>query len=101
MNRAERRRVKKSWDKVPSMSYFETYCYDVNLPNSVANWFFKVDEGLVACVSWDMFCKKRLLLVPVFYGFARFDLGDCFKLGVASDEELDELFGEDDEDFEF
>lgn len=86
MLRQERRRIKRSWDKVPCFSdCTEGIAIDV-LPNTVVEFFLKVSGDLVLEYNLDVFRCWHLLPLVVVDGF--FFRGLCFDVGVASGVEV-------------
>jgi hypothetical protein len=98
MLRQVRRKIKRVWDKVPCFSVTDKVDV-VGLPHTAVDVFFKVSEGLLLRYNLDMFMRWRLYPYVGVDGF--FFGGFHFDLGVASDEWLDDYFGDSDSDFEF
>jgi hypothetical protein len=98
MKRQERRRILKSWRKIPCFSVYNSFVSVDGLPNTAVDFQFKVSEDLLLEYNLDMFKRWRLYPVIVVDGFPF--RGLFYNVGVASDEWLDEYFGDDDfEDF--
>lgn len=97
MLRQVRRRIKRSWEKIPCFSNCTGKVSIDDLPNTAVDFIFKVSEDLLLRYNLDMFQRWRLYTVVVIDGF--FFQGLHYNVGVASDWWLDEYFGESDEDF--
>ena len=96
MNRQQRRRIKRLWDKVPCLSDCTVIVDIEGLPNTAVDVFVKVSEDLMFQFNLDMFQRWRLYPVVVVDGFP---LRDSFlAIGVASDEWMEDYFN--DERFE-
>ena len=93
MKRQERRRILKSWRKIPCFTDCTEKVTIAGLPNSAIEFLLKVSEDLMVRYNLDMFKRWRLVPVVVVDGF--FFQGMCYNVGVASDEWLDEYFDED------
>jgi hypothetical protein len=98
MFRQERRRIKRSWDKIRCFSDCTNKVTVNALPNTAVDFLLKISEDLLLCYNLDMFGHWRLYPLLVVDGF--FLQGLHFDVGVASDWWLDEHFGESDKDFE-
>ena len=121
MKRQEIRRTKRFWDKLPSFidgkdkfsRFFDVKeigrllvskydCTDKvavsDLPNTAVVFRFKCSENLLLEYNLDMFNRWLLFPITVVDGF--YFRGLWFYLGLASDEWLDEYFGESLDDFE-
>jgi hypothetical protein len=97
MFRQKRRRIKRSWDKIPCFSDCTGKISIDGLPNTAVEFLLKVSGDLLLRYNLDMFQRWRLYPVVVVDGF--FWQGFWYNVGVASDEWLDEFFDESDEDF--
>jgi hypothetical protein len=96
MNRQQRRRIKRKWDKIPCFSDC-TFKIDIeNLPNTAIDVFIKISEDLVLEYNLDMFQRWRLYLIVVVDGFLF--RGSFCAVGVASDGWMEDYFN--DERFE-
>ncbi len=97
MYRQKRRRIKRSWDKIPCFSK----CAGIviaGLSNTAVDVFVKLSADFLVRYNLDMFNQWRLYCYIVAEGFPFF--GDaCFKVDAVSDDWLDGYFGERDEDF--
>jgi hypothetical protein len=96
MYRQERRRIKRSWDKIPCFSDCTDKVAIKDLPNTAVEFLFKVSEDLLLRYNLDMFQRWRLYPLVVADGF--FLQGLYFDVGIASDEWMKDYFN--DEHFE-
>ena len=114
MFRQQRRRIERSWNKKRSIVDCVRDCFCcakphpcdctgkvtiVDLPYTAVEKLIKVSKDLMLRYNLDMFRRWRMIPIVVVAGF--FWQGSGYNIGVASDEWLDEYFGESDEDFEF
>jgi glutaredoxin-related protein len=97
MKRQQRRRIKRSWDKIPSFSDCTDKVAIDDLSNMAVEVLLKVSDDLLLRYNLDMFQRWRLFPVVVVDGF--FLQGLYFNVGLASKEWLDEYFGDNDEEF--
>jgi glutaredoxin-related protein len=97
MKRQHRRRIKRSWDKISCFSYCTDKVTIDDLSNTAVEVLLKVSEDLLLRYNLDMFQRWRLFPVVVVDGF--FLQGLYFNVELASDEWLDEYFGDSDDDF--
>ena len=96
MLRQKRRRIKRSWDKIPCFSDCTERVTLHALPNTVVVFLLKVSEDLLLGYSIDAFRRWCLCPLVVVEGFF---FGDqLLDVGVASDWWLGEHFGESDGD---
>lgn len=111
MLRQVRRRIQRFWDSILGIADCvrgdcgkcvkrSCYCSDFveGLPNTAVDFQLKVSEFLLLEYNLDMFQRWRLYPVVIVDGFPF--RGLVYVVGVASDEWLDEHFGESDDDFE-
>ena len=96
MNRQQRRRIKREWDKISCFSDCTVKIDIEDLPNTAVDFFVKAGEDLLLRYNLDMFQRWRLYPIVVVDGF--FCQGLCFDVGVASDEWMEDYFN--DERFE-
>lgn len=99
MYRQVKRRIKRAWNKIRPF----TICTDEvtldDIPYTAVDCAVKISDDMLFRFNLSMFRRWRLLPCVVVDGFF-FGRGLWYELGVASDEWLDEHFGESDEDFE-
>jgi hypothetical protein len=96
MKRQQKRRIKRSWDKVPCFSYCTVIVDIEGLPNTAVDVFVKVSEDLMLQYNLDMFQRWRLYPIVMVDGFP---FRDSFcAIGIASDEWMEDYFN--DERFE-
>jgi hypothetical protein len=112
MKRQVRRRIKRSWDKIPSimdcegrLDFVKLECFDKvfcpDLPYTAVDLMFKVREDFLLEYNVNMYKRWRLILCVVTDGESfRFMF---FDIGVVSDEWLARYFDDDAllEDFDF
>jgi len=109
MNRQERRKIKREWNKHRSIincitdcsRCVRTYSCDCTekvtvfaLPNTLVDVLLKVSEDLLLDYHLDMFGRWRLHLLLVVDGFFFGNVNLCFDVGAASDDWLDLYFGD-------
>jgi hypothetical protein len=96
MDRQFRRRIKRSWDKIPCFSDCTVKVDIADLPNTAVDVLIKVSEDLVLHYNLDMFQRWRLYPLVMVDGFPFRD--SFYDVGVASDEWMEDYFN--DERFE-
>ena len=96
MNRQQRRRIKRKWDKIPCFSDCTVKIDIEDLPNTAVDVFIKISEDFVFEYNLDMFQHWRLYLIVVIEGIPF--RSSFIAIGVASDEWMEDYFN--DERFE-
>jgi hypothetical protein len=96
MKRQIRRRIKRSWDKVPCFSFCTVIIDIEELPNTAVDIFIKISGDLMLQYNLDMFKRWRLYPIVMADGFPF--RSSFFAIGVASDEWMEDYFN--DERFE-
>jgi hypothetical protein len=96
VNRQQRRRIKRLWDKVPCFSDCTVIVDIEGLPNTAVDVFVKVSEDFMFQFSLNMFQRWRLYPIVVVEGFPF--RGLFYVVGVASNEWMEDYFN--DEHFE-
>lgn len=99
MNHRERRNVKKGWRRIPPLSFCDVTIHGFELPNTIFNFDLKVNDCMLARCNLDYFQNLRLYLIVVVDGFPYLDRRESIYLRLFSDEEIEGLLGESDEDF--
>ena len=98
MYRQVRRRITREWDKLKCFTICTGKVTLDEIPYTAVDCAVKISDDTLFWFNLSMFKRWRLFPCVVVDGFIF--RGLWYELGVASDEWLDEHFGESDEDFE-